>query len=237
MKMRDVMLKSIKKPFLIAFTSLLPFVGLSQTVSAQSIGILGLYEFKGNVKPSLDLAKVKGLGCELYREGHVMGESGDIDIAEPTHFIMLACEASLLSDQKSREALQATVPQGKMITILEGDLSAYANAEPVSKVTGRSYIIKISHYNNEDTDQREGTLKKLSQMVKTRAHNYKTEAIIDVNRALGMATPDEAVLIYYDQAGDGEKFRAGNPDIMKVLGRFNKNHLNDYIYYDGQVIR
>ena len=223
-----------RRPVQIALSSLMVLFGATQAMSAQPVGILGLYEVEDASLPSFKKHNIKSLGCELRREGLIAAEKGDIDIDEPNRFVLLACETSLLGDINKRTKLQDILSQGRTLTILEGALSDESHDK---NVPNREYVLKISHYNNENTEQREQDLEHLNNLVSVRPNHYKTESFIAVNKAIGMPTPDEAVVIYYDSTKDGEDFRKNNPDIMNLVGSFNKKHINDYIYYVGKTTK
>jgi hypothetical protein len=122
----------------------------------------------------------------------------------------------------------------KILSILEGALLE----EPLEqKVSDRAYVLKISHYNNKNTDKREQDLGQLDKLVGALPNAFKTEAVISLNKALGMPTPDEAIIIYYDNAKSGDQFRNDNPDIMKLVGRYNDDHLDGHVYYMAKATK
>ena len=54
-----------------------------------------------------------------------------------------------------------------------------------------------------------------------------------MNDAMGMATPDEVVMIHYSSIEEGNDFRNANQDIEQMAGLFNKTHLTGFTYLFG----
>ncbi len=52
-----------------------------------------------------------------------------------------------------------------------------------------------------------------------------------------MATPDEVVVLHYKNSQQSERFRSGNPDLMKQIGAFNKKHLIEFTYFSAGADR
>ena len=204
---------------------------------ATDYGLLGLYKVDDAAVFETALRAfeqdIADRGCALSREGMIVGEDGDIDIDTPSRFLWLTCAAPLLRGADTRAVFAKLEAGAHRLALLEGEVFAGENG--ASRVAGRAYILKVSHYNNDDPDARDADLAALQATVATRADRYKLEAFIAVSHAVGMTTPDEAVLIYYDDPQQGERFRGGNGDIMKAIGGFNKDHLTDFIYYFGAV--
>lgn len=229
------MKKRIRQLAIFTFSVTFGVLGIMNISSAQPTGILGLYQNQSKTSPVINGHKLQGLGCELRRKGMIANEQGDIDIDEPNHFAILACDSSLLQDANKRIGLEKAITNAKTIALLEGRLMDFPISTASNSLSSRNYILKISHYNNKNTNKREQDLTQLNQLVHSRPNRYKTEAFIEVTNAMGMPTPDEVVVLYYDRVADGEHFRKNNPDIMKRVGAFNDDHINDYIYYSGKV--
>ncbi len=68
-------------------------------------------------------------------------------------------------------------------------------------------------------------------------HAYTNEAVMSVDRALGIPRPDDVTVLYYRLATDGKKFRDQNPAIMKRIGEFNKAHVDGFVYINGAAER
>ncbi len=219
----------------LAATSAMMIVMASNQSMAQQIGVVGLFNSQDSVAVEIDKQKISDLKCHVRREGIIGGENGDINIAKPNRFVFLACDGSLLNDPARRKALTSLVSNSKTIAILEGALNDAPGLKGVSAVADRNYILKVSYYNNRDTDAREQDLARIMAAVKPKADAFVDEASIVVNRALGMPTPDEVVILFYGNPKMGNRFRENNPDILNEIGAFNKAHLNDYIYYGAKV--
>ena len=99
---------------------------------------------------------------------------------------------------------------------------------------GRQYILKISHYNNQDPAGRNADLEHLGKVVEPVADKYHNEMFLEVHRASGMQTPDEVVAIYYDTPEAGDRFREKNQAILEKIGAFNKKHLKSFTYLVAQ---
>ncbi|MCZ6508960.1 MAG: hypothetical protein O7A62_00070 [Alphaproteobacteria bacterium] len=204
---------------------------------AQQIGVVGLFKIDPGAATNVDQQKISDLGCQTRRAGAIVGEKGDIDVKRPNHFIFLACEHSLLSAAAKREVLSGLIPEGEVLAFLEGALTDNPDNDSSSAATDREYILKISHYNNRDTDRREQDLERIMQAVEPDPDRFIDESFIAVNRSMGMPTPDEVVILFYESPERADRFRKNNRDILRDVGAFNKAHLNDFIYYSGKIVR
>ncbi len=227
--------KSILTVFAIT-AGMMTTVAASEAMARQ-IGVVGLYEVGEQAAATLDEQKILSLGCQVRHKGVIAAEDGDIDIDTPNRFIFLACDGSILADPVKRGLLNKLGLKGNPLAILEGELTDMPTPPATGAVADRQYILKVSHYNNKDTDGRERDLGQLGQAAQSLPDTYITESFIGVNRALGMQTPDEVVVLYYDNPAQGGRFRKNNPDILEKVGDFNDSHLDDYIYYVGKAIR
>ena len=54
---------------------------------------------------------------------------------------------------------------------------------------------------------------------------------------MGMTTPDEVVVLYYDDSKSGDRFRKNNGDILEKIGAFNKSHLVEFAYFSASSTR
>jgi len=232
-------MRNTKTVYAAVMVGLITAFSISNPVVAKSgqIGILGLFDVDSSVPSTVNTAKIERLGCKVRRSGVIGGGQGNIEIDDPNRFVLLACDGSLLESEETRGALNTMFSKGKMLALLEGDLTNMPDAGHDSVLSERQYILKISHYNNRYVDDRDQELNKLNQEASSRPDSYVTESSIDVNHASGMPTPDEIVVLYYDDTKQGDRFRKNNPDILSKISDFNKAHLNDFIYYVGQVAR
>jgi len=222
----------------IAATVALGLALTAPTVSAQAakIGVLGLYSLSASQAGSIDTTVVGNLGCELRLDGRIGAVQGKIDLKKPNRFVLLACDGSVLGDPDRRAILADLIPDdGALLATLEGDLTDFAEAVRTSAVAGRQYVLKISYYNNRDVDARDQELADLTQRSTQMDDRYFTESFIGVNLAQGMATPDEVVVLFYDDPQTGDRFRDANAGFLKEIGKFNKKHLDDTVYYVGQA--
>jgi len=140
-----------------------------------------------------------------------------------------------MEDTQKRVQLDGLAGSGAAIAILEGDLTDLPDTARDSAVSGRQYILKISHYNNRDIGGRDKDLASLTREAAELADAYVTGSFIGVNHASGLPTPDEVVVLFYDDAQTGERFRGNNKGLLRKIGAFNKTHLIDTVYYIGQA--
>lgn len=170
-------------------------------------------------------------GCNQWRRGAVAGMQGNLDIGAPARFVLFACRAEILHNAERRQALAAVLAAGKDAIAVEGPLVLGGpDATGPGAPGGRAYVLKISRYNNTDPDRRDSDLDSIDKQAAGRADAWKMEAQVAGLRAVGMPTPDEVVVIHYDDAAQGERFRQQNPDILKRIGAFNRRHLIEFTY-------
>jgi len=222
------------------FCALLGYLIASQTVSAQPVSIFGMFQAKNNTHSKIISQleqELKALGCTVLREGKSFGGQGNYQLQPTNSFFVLKCEQSLLA-QKPAQALITTLNnETHNLVLLEG-LDSQSN-EFSSTDTGnnRSYIFKLSDYNNTSPARRNLDLAQLNTSAKSVEHHYMTEAFIRIHDAYGMERPDELVVIYYNSAKDGQKFRDNNPELMEKIGRFNQDHLTRFSYIAAESNR
>lgn len=209
----------------------------SSALAHEPIGVLGLYKPENPQAVHFDEGKVASLGCELKREGMIGGAQGEIGIDQPNRFVILTCEGSLLTNTSKRAAFNSLAGNVKANVILEGPIVDLPNSVGDGDVEGREYILKISHYNNKDIGGRSKSLANIDHRISTLSDKYITESFIGVTHASGMLTPDEAVIIYYDSKEQGERFRRNNSEILGLIGDFNNEHVNEFVYLIGKAIR
>ncbi len=210
------------------FTSL-----ISSHVYAESSGVLGLYEVNKNTTPALTLKKIEQhaqlQGCSVRREGTVENIQGNYSLKEANRFFLLECEKNHQGNMIN-QYLFSTLKTLESLVLVAGNMSQMGNfglSEPAGK---RSYIIKLSDYNNKNPATRESDLQNLGKKNQTLKHHYMQEAFIRVNDAAGIKRPDEVVVIYYHTSKDAKIFRSSNASFMKKIGQFNDDHLSQYSY-------
>lgn len=205
-------------------------------VADGSTGVLGLYSVEDPEAVRFDDEKIVSLGCELKREGLVAGALGDIGIEQPNRFVLLACDGSILSDTGRHARFNALAENATADVVIEGPIADMPGGS-AGKIADRQYILKISHYNNRDIDGRASALANIDAFTSTLPDRYIIESVIGVAKASGMPTPDEVVVIYYDSPEQGERFRQNNEDVLDMVGEFNADHLNEFVYLTGNANR
>lgn len=165
--------------------------------------------------------------CQIRRHGPVLARQGNMDLPEAGSFVLMSCEEGLLqSPGKVGNVFGDMSP----IVTLEGALTDYDVPAGASAPQDREYLIKLAYYNNSDLEGRSSDLNALQEMVKPLADPYYNETFLEVHRAAGMRTPDEAVMIYYDSPEAGNRFRENNQAVLERVGAFNMKHLVSFIY-------
>lgn len=200
---------------------------------AHEVGLLGLYR-AGNATAIAELESgLSQHGCSLRREGAVVDANGPLKLPAAERFVLLECHMSMLGSDTSRSALQ---PLGADVVWLEGALTGSSGlAAPTEP--GRSYVIKLSRYNDNAPADRDRDVAAINLDAATRANGFRNEAVIAVTRTSGVDALDEVTLLYYESAAQGKAFREANSDLMKRIGAFNKAHLVDYVYMNASAER
>ncbi|MGH1415120.1 MAG: hypothetical protein ACRBB0_16645 [Pelagimonas sp.] len=199
------------------------------------VGVMGLFHSDSPTAITLDRTALAALGCSVRRSGIIGAAQGDIGLEQPNQFALLACDTSVLSDRSSRAHLAALAPSSDTLAVLEGDLIDFPVQAAKGPISDRQYVFKISYYNNQDVNARDAELARIDAKAETLEDTYVTESFVGVDYALGMPTPDEVVILYYDDAETGDRFRNANSDFLSEIGVFNATHLISTIYYVGQA--
>ncbi|MBL4759184.1 MAG: hypothetical protein JKY32_16640 [Rhizobiales bacterium] len=199
--------------------------------TAQQIGVVGLYQ-NGQ---SLNNTAISDLGCVVQRNGAIVAMQGMLSpsLTQPDQFIVLACEQSVLENSERRAVLAGLFAGGEPIALFEGALTDFEVPATTPDVAERQYILKLGYYNNIDIDARNAGLTALGAKASQREGHWGNESFLQVHRASGIATPDEVVILYYETAEIGDKFRDSNPDILEEVTAFNAAHLNGFVYLIG----
>lgn len=194
-------------------------------------GMLLLHSQAQNKALDEALPHLEDQGCTLWRRGSVAGTQGNLGIGAPDRFVLLACTSEVLDSARHRQVLAPILGAGKDVRAVEGPI-LYRKGDETERATEdkRAYVLKISHYNNLDPDGRDRALDKINALAAERVDAWKTEAFVAGLRAVGMTTPDEVVVIHYDDPQQGERFRRRNPDILEQIGAFNRKHLSEFTY-------
>lgn len=230
------------------FVSLAVFVALASLASipapARETGGFGLFTmFKVKDMPKYRRL-LEGLekefakrSCVVSLEGPVMAEQGDIDVRRPNRYIHLSCRRPLLRDRAGRAVALKLRSAAANLIALEGPLTLQEGAQVTSPRLARSYIFKVSHFNNKDVNRRQDDLSALNRIAEKLPGRYRTQSEIAVTDAIGMGRPDEVVILFYDSPAQGKRFRKANPKLLKRIGAFNKRHLTKLIYYISSTDR
>jgi len=206
---------------------------ISNVASAQTIGVMGLFQSSGDAHKATiekleDMAKTQG--CAVRREGKILGAQGNYDLKEVNAFFFLECETALLEKPSTQSLITSLNKATENLMLVEGPVSQFGEFALSSSGLNKSYIIKLSDYNNTNPEKRDMDVKSLGKIAQTRNHHYKTEAFVRITNAHGIKRPDEAVVIYYDSPKDGPLFRKNNEDLMEKIGQFNQDHLTQFSY-------
>lgn len=219
---------------------LLAVAGAATPALGGEVGLLGLYQVNdagryGEARKVLERS-LGDRGCAVRREGEIAAMDGSLNVARPNRFLLLECTGSLLKEGATRVVFAPLRAATSHLMLVEGELDRLGSGFSPSGI-GREYIIKVSHYNNRDPEQRDRELTAIQQLVAARPNRYRTEAVITPSRAIGMATPDEVVVLHYDDPKSGDRFRKDNGDILEKIGAFNKSHLVEFAYFSALSTR
>jgi hypothetical protein len=207
---------------------------------AGDIGLLGLYKLRdiGRYREALGVLEKNLVDhrCALRREGEIAAMDGPLKVPKPDRFLLLECTRSLLKQSDTRALFGPLRDASSHLMLTEGELQLFEGAFSTPG-KGREYIIKVSHFTNGDPDRRDRDLASLQKQVEARPDRYRNEAMLTPSRAMGMTTPDEVVVLSYDDPKAAERFRRQNPDILDKIGAFNKTHLVEFAYFGASSTR
>ncbi len=208
------------------------FLGSSLMVQASSAahseGLLILFD---DSTTSLEAGKnrLEAKGCDVWRKGS-MTARGSMDLGQVNRFILADCKQSLLEVEADRAELQESFRSGQNGIVLEGDFIRkevpFANTETAKT---RGYLVKISRFNNEIAE-RFSEEDKIDADGKLREESWTGEARLRIKSAIGMPTPDEVGVIYYETKTSMQDFVGANPDIVDRITEFNQRHLIESNY-------
>lgn len=210
-------------------------------VLGANLGILALYQMDDTQKYQQALQTLEQTltqqNCQLRREGKIAGVKGKLDLNQTNRFLFLTCDSALLKNKTTRALLNPLQNTTNHLVLIEGELTLSEAMKPAPVGKNRSYILKISYYNNVNPDRRDDDFTHIGQLKSQRPNHYQSEASINVSRAIGITTPDKISIIYYPQSQQGKQFRKNNPDILQKIGDFNKAHLTQFGYLFGASTR
>lgn len=208
---------------------------------SSSSGVLGLFTVKdGAAFDSAILAfsrDIESRGCVVRRVGTIGGQNGNMEIAAPNRFLVLDCATPMLRRAETRAVFKILDGATDRMALLEGEAETFPAEQSATPAAERAYVLKLSRYTNKDPDGRDRDLADIRAVAAGRADRWRREVFLTVSHAVGMETPDEVAVIYYDSPEQGARFRKTNPDVLKSIGKFNKKHLSGYIYFSGAVSR
>lgn len=194
-------------------------------------GLLLLHSGTGGAAMAEALPLLENQGCEVWRQGQVAGAQGNLDIGAQERFVLMSCRSAVLASASGRTVLGDLQKADDNLRAVEGPLLFRVEDEAGNAdLTNRDYVLKISHYNNRNPAVREDDLERINALAGGRKDAWTNEAMIAGLRAVGMPTPDEVVVIRYDNAQQGARFRDNNGDVLKEIGAFNEKHLTEYSY-------
>lgn len=221
---------SIRRTMLsIATGSLIATGNASAEESSQ--GLLLLHSEAAETALAQALPRLKDLGCDSWHQGRIAGANGNLELGSQSNFVLLACREAVLGSVAGRAALNTLQTVDEEFRAVEGPLLFRIPDEAGKKSrASNDYIFKISHYNNQNPSGREDDLEKINALAAGRKDAWTNEAFIAGLHAVGMPTPDEVVMIRYDDPQQGERFRNNNKDVLQEIGAFNKTHLLDFTY-------
>ena len=205
---------------------------VSQAAAAQDSGLLILYN-SDNTSANGGLSRLAAMDCNVWRTGKI-DPRGPMNIGDVNKFALVDCETSLLEQEEKRVMLQSAFRKDSSGIVLEGNFIRKADTFAEDSVAKkRGYLIKISRFNNEIAT-RFSEEDKIDSDAALRPENWKGEARLRIHSAIGMPTPDEVGVIYYDTPEMMVAFRQASPDLVQRIGDFNKRHLQEqkYLYLE-----
>lgn len=201
------------------------------SLQAETTGLLGLYKSGGSNTVLNSIEKHStNLGCSLRREGSVNNIQGNYNLNSPNKFFLLECEEAILEHPSSTSLFDNLNKKADNLVLVEGPLSQFGKFGLSTPSSNRSYIVKLSDYNNVAPNKRNDDLVSLGITASKLEYRYKTEAFMRVTNAVGMKRPDEVVVIYYDSQENAQHFRSNNEDFLEMIGQFNRDHLSQFSY-------
>lgn len=203
-------------------------VGSLPSQASQAVAIFAMFEAntgKAHLHESVS-------GCTVARQGDIVKRQGNMELPDATRFALVSCDSEQLGQKGYADQLFA---HADPVIMVEGGLKFLSENADAPGANKRSYIMKLSHYNNVDPKAREADFNALGKAVDGLADQYQAEAFVDVRRAVGMQTPDEVAAIYYDSPEAGNRFRENNGPILQKVGAFNKTHMDSFVYFYAKM--
>lgn len=177
-------------------------------------------------------ADLDGTDCRLWQHGQVGSFRGPMALGEARAWGLVACQTAQLDTADGRARLRAALGLDARTVMLEGGfLERQPEFAPMAAHRGRYTVIKIGAFNNLDPDTRDAGWADFMEIAAERPHAFTREAMIGVERAVGMPTPDTVEVFYYDTPADAVGFGTRNRDIVDLSYAFNARHFERYVYF------
>lgn len=203
-------------------------------VQAETTAVFGLYNQNNDQQSNELVIQLKQLGkktgCALRRHGKVNNIKGNYKLNATNAFFLYVCEIDHSVQVISQSLLSMLKNTVENVALLEGPITQFGSFGLATSTGERSYIIKLSDYNNLSPIKRNLDLQELGKQRDKLKYNYRLEAFIRIHETTGMLRPDEVVVIYYDSQVEAEKFRSQNEKFIERIGRFNMEHLSQFSY-------
>lgn len=167
--------------------------------------------------------------CTPFRAANVGGAQGDPRWEGTSRWRVYRCAQPVLAALRDSGYAEALVRAGGRL--IEGTLAAAPGDS--SAPVGSESIVKVSYFNDIDPEGRASDLAKLSSDAAGLADTWSPDAQLVPTASLGVARPDAIDFIYYREAGQGQRFRDANPDILQRIGAFNTGHTTAFTYIGG----
>lgn len=210
-------------------------IGLAVQLPAMSheTGVLALYDSTAT-QTERNSALLEEVGCRVWRTG-TASVLGSMELGEIDRFLFAECDSGLLEREDVRSRLQSQFRVNGNGLVFEGHfVRKEAQFASYEIARSRGYLAKISRFNNlhatrmseEDAIDLEGA---------SRKEPWHSEARIRVRNAIGIQTPDEVGLIYYESKQAMSDMRDNSPDLVDAIGAFNDRHLIEAAYFYIEV--
>ena len=224
-----------KHPVIILLT--LSLALLAPTVNAAQIstlGVVGLYHADNKNSQDDTLKEVFDLAnrhkCSIMRNGDILDQKGKSLKIEANQYFIAKCDITALDKNTLLNWADELKKHVSNVVLLEGNMDIPNILASENKSSERSYIIKISHFNNLNPKQRNVDLKHLGELVSKVAPKYNVESQLHITNTYGMPSPNKITTIYYHSAAEGDNFRSNNRDILEKISNFNNDHIESFVY-------
>lgn len=166
-------------------------------------------------------------GCKLFFSGKVAGIRGALDVKDPGNMALLGCRKPSVA--RKIDDLSVSMPELQIIIgqFDGGQFDQKSSAE-------KHYTVKFSRFNNNDVSRRKQDLLALNSEAKSISNGWRQAGILIPDAAYGMAKPDAIDFIYYENPADAQNFRSDNPTVVQKVGKFNSDHVLDFVYVNSR---